>query len=54
MIPEQFAVLACIVMWLAGFLTCGSIVGSGPFWDGVRDGLTFSYWRDKFVCRRKD
>lgn len=41
MIPQWLAIFSCVVTWLMGFLTCGSLIGRGPFWDGIRDGFNY-------------
>lgn len=44
--PDTFLLLmTAAVMWLTGFTTCGAMIGRTPFWDGVRDVLTFGLWR---------
>lgn len=41
MVPEWLAVFGCILMYAMGFMTCGALIGRGPFWDGVRYVWTF-------------
>lgn len=41
MVQEWLAVLACILMYAMGFMTCGALIGRGPFWGGVRYVWTF-------------
>lgn len=54
MTPEWFVVLAAATAWVMGFLTCGSMIGHGHFWDGVRDVFALRIkrawrrWKDGF------
>lgn len=52
MVPEWLAVLAAATMYAMGFLTCGSFIGKGAFWDGVRYVWFFEFIND--IVRRKD
>lgn len=45
MVPEWLAVVVAVFMFVYGFLACGALIGTTPFWDGVRDGLTFNVWK---------
>lgn len=45
--PEYLVIFCCVVAWLAGFVTCGAMIGAGPFWDGIRDGLTLRFLKDR-------
>lgn len=47
MIPEWIAIFVLFVGMAWGFLICGAIIGTTPFWNGVRDGLTLGLGRKK-------
>lgn len=53
MVPEWFAVLTGVMMWIAGLLTCGAIIGKTPFWNGIRDGFSLRFLWDYETVRRR-
>lgn len=52
MVPEWFAVLTGVMMWIAGFIACGMWLGEGSRWDGIRSGFTLGLY--DVIHRRKD